>query len=244
MVKTLIWEGDMSMDPKSEAFLDWLYQWEQDLLPLDLAEVVADPERVALLSQDLLKGFCDVGPLASERAAGIVPNVVDVFRRAHDLGVRHFLLLQDTHEAEAVEFSAYPPHCVADSEESETIDELQELPFSNLFTIFPKNSISSNVGTGLEPWLDDHPGITTFIVVGVCTDICIYHAAVYLRVRANLLGQNEARIVVPANCVQTFDLPVETAREIGAMPHDGDLLHRVFLYQMALNAVKVVSALT
>jgi nicotinamidase-related amidase len=244
MVKALISEGGVSMNPKSVEFLDWLYQWEQDLPALDLAAVVADPARVALLSQDLLKGFCDVGPLASERAAGIVPNVVGVFRRAHDLGVRHFLLLQDTHEPDAVEFSAYPPHCVANSEESETIDELKELPFSALFTIFPKNSISSNVGTNLEPWLDDHPEVTTFIVVGVCTDICIYHAAVYLRVRANVLGQEDARIVVPANCVQTFDLPVETAEQIGAMPHDGDLLHRIFLYQMALNAVEVVAGVS
>jgi hypothetical protein len=49
---------------------------------------------------------------------------------------------------------------------------------------------------------------------------------------------------VPANCVQTFDMPVETAEAIGAMPHDGDLLHRIFLYQMALNGVEVVSSLT
>jgi nicotinamidase-related amidase len=232
------------MDTKSKAFLDWLYQWEQDLPSLDLAAVVADPARVALVSQDLLKGFCHVGPLASERAAGIVPAVMDVFARAHELGVRHFLLLQDTHDPDAVEFSAYPPHCVADSEESEMIDELKELPFSALFTVFPKNSISSNVGTNLEPWLNDHPEITTFIVVGVCTDICVYHAAVFLRVRANVLGQKDARIVVPANCVQTFDMPVDTAEEVGAVPHDGDLLHRVFLYQMALNDVEVVAGLT
>jgi hypothetical protein len=63
-------------------------------------------------------------------------------------------------------------------------------------------------------------------------------------VRANALGQENARIVVPANCVQTFDMPVETAEEIGAMPHDGDLLHRLFLYQMALNGVEVVADLT
>jgi nicotinamidase-related amidase len=232
------------MDSEKRTFLAWLDEWEQDLPALDLEAVIADPARVAVVSEDLLKGFCDVGPLASDRAAGIVPAVVDVFERAHGLGVRHFLLLQDTHEPEAVEFSAYPPHCVAGSEESETIDELAELPFSDLFTVLPKNSISSNVGTDLEPWLDDHPEITTFIVVGVCTDICVYHAAVFLRVRANVLRQEDARIIVPANCVQTFDMPVETAEEIGAMPHDGDLLHRVFLYQMALNDVEVVAALT
>jgi nicotinamidase-related amidase len=232
------------MKPESQAFLDWLYGWERDLPALDLDTLVSDPARVAVVSQDLLKGFCDEGPLASERAASIVPAVVDVFEGAYSRGVRQFLLLQDTHDPDAVEFSAYPPHCVSGSEESETIEELMELPFSELFTIFAKNSISSHVGTDLAPWLDDHPGITTFIVVGVCTDICIYHAALYFRVRANVLGQPNARIVVPANCVQTFDMPVETAEAIGAMAHDGDLLHRIFLYQMALNGVEVVSSLT
>jgi len=228
----------------SEPFLDWLYRWKETLPFLDLDEVISDPTRVAVVSQDLLKGFCDVGPLSSERASSIVPAAVDVFQHAHELGVRHFLLLQDTHDPDAVEFSAYPPHCVEGTEESETIDELQNLPFADLFTILSKNSISSNVGTDLEPWLDSHPGVDTFIVVGVCTDICIYHAATYLRVRANVLGQEDARIIVPANCVETFDTPVEVAKEVGAMPHDGDLLHRIFLYQMALNDVEVVANLT
>ena len=228
---------------KGEAFLDWLHHWEANLPSLDIEEAISEPARVAVVSQDLLKGFCNVGPLASERAASIVSAAVDVFERSHALGVRHFLLLQDTHDPDAVEFSAYPPHCVEGTEESETIDELQELPFSNLFTILPKNSISSSVGTNLEPWLEEHPDVDTFIVVGVCTDICVYHAAVYLRVRANVLGQDHARVVVPANCVQTFDMPVEVAEEIGAMPHDGDLLHRLFLYQMALNGIEVVASL-
>jgi nicotinamidase-related amidase len=234
----------MANEPtESKPFLEWLFGWEETLPSAELEEIASDPSQVAVVSQDLLKGFCDVGPLSSERAARIVPAAVDVFRRAHDLGVRHFLLLQDTHDPEAVEFSAYPPHCVEGTEESETIDELQNLPFSGLFTILAKNSISSNVGTDLEPWLEDHPEVNTFIVLGVCTDICIYHAATYFRIRANVRGQEDARIVVPANCVETFDTPVGVAEEIGAMPHDGDLLHRLFLYQMALNGVEVVASL-
>ena len=104
--------------------------------------------------------------------------------------------------------------------------------------------ISSTIGTDLEPWLDDHPSVTTFIVVGVCTDICIYHIATALRVRANVLGQRETRVIVPAACVQTYDMPVEMAAELGALPHDGDLLHRIFLYHMALNGIEVVARLT
>lgn len=232
------------MNDPHEPFLNWLSQWEANLPNHNLTELLSTPEKVALISQDLLKGFCYKGPLSSPRAAGIVPKVAALFQHAHNLGLRHFLLLQDTHEPDALEFSAYPPHCIAGTEESETIDELTNLPFSDLFTVFPKNSISSHEGTDLDPWLDAHPEVTTFINVGVCTDICIYHLALYFRVRANVLKQNSARIVVPANCVQTYDLSVEAARDMGGMPHDGDLLHRIFLYHMALNGVEVVAGLT
>lgn len=227
-----------------EAFLDWLHQWEKGLPSLDLEEAISDPSQVALVSEDMVKGFCAEGPLASERVAAIVPAVVRAFERTYDLGVRHFLLLQDTHDPDAVEFSAYPPHCIAGSEESETIGELRDLPFADRFTVIPKNSISSNVGTDLSTWLDRHSEVTTFIVVGDCTDICVYHGAAYLRVRANVLEQENARVIVPANCVQTYDMSVEVADELGAMPHPGDLLHRVFLYQMALNGIEVVASLT
>jgi len=232
------------MSAGNKPFLGWLAHWEESLPKVNTGEVVSDSTRVALVSQDLLKGFCNQGALSSPRAASIVPGVLRLFQRVHDLGGRHFLLLQDTHDPDAVEFSAYPPHCVAGTEESETIDELNDLSFSNLFTVFPKNSISSTVGTDLEAWLDDHPSVTTFIVVGVCTDICIYHIATALRVRANVLGQRETRVIVPADCVQTYDMPVETAAELGVLPHDGDLLHRISLYSMALNGIEVVAHLT
>ncbi|MFW6099203.1 MAG: cysteine hydrolase family protein [Thermodesulfobacteriota bacterium] len=231
------------MSHEHEAFLDWLSQWEANLSYIGLEHLLSNPECAALVSQDLLKGFCYEGPLSSPRAAGIVPRVVELFQQAHALGLQHFLLLQDTHETDALEFSAYPPHCIGGTEESETIDELNNLSFSDQFTIFPKNSISSHAGTDLDPWLEAHPEVTTFVNVGVCTDICIYHLAVYFRVRANVLQQRDARIIVPADCVQTYDLSIEAATETGGMPHDGDLLHGIFLYHMVLNGVEVVAGL-
>ena len=228
---------------KNNSFLNWLARWEADLPSPDLETVVSDPARVALVSEDMLKGFCNEGPLASPRAAGVVPTVTRLFQQARDLGVCHFLLFQDTHDADAVEFSTFPPHCVRGTAESETIDELNALAFSDSFVVLPKNSISSSVGTALDAWLDDHPQVDTVIVVGVCTDICVYQAVMHLRIRANVLGQSDFRVIVPADCVQTFDLPVETALELGALPHDGDLLHSIFLYQMALNGVEVVARL-
>ena len=228
------------MSDESGPFLDWLAQWEATLPSLDLEAVVVEPAGAALAAVDLTRGFCCEGPLASPRVASIIPAAVRLFQRAYDLGVRNFLLPQDTHRADAIEFSAYPPHAVGGTAESETIDELRTLPFSDLFVVIPKNSVSCDIGTDLEPWLDAHPAVNTFIIAGDCTDICVYQLAMFLRLRANVLELREVRVVVPADCVETYDLPVETATQLGALPHDGDLLHRIFLYHMALNGVEVV----
>ncbi|MCS7179119.1 MAG: isochorismatase family cysteine hydrolase [Anaerolineae bacterium] len=225
------------------AFLEWLERWEAELPAVPLESVVREPARTAILSVDLIKGFCTIGPLASPRVAGIVPYVVRLFEQAYALGVRHFLLTQDAHDPNSVEFAAFPAHCVAGTPESETVDELRALPFSDLFVVIPKKSISSSIGTDFVPWLDSHPAVNTFIVVGDCTDLCIYQAAMFLRLRANVQGLRDFRVVVPASGVQTYDMPVETALQLGILPHDGDLLHRVFLYSMALNGIEVVARL-
>jgi nicotinamidase-related amidase len=232
------------MPNSTQTFLSWLDTWIKNLPTAALEDITSPPGQTAIVSSDLLKGFCTEGPLASPRIAGIVSNAVDIFEHAHELGVPHYLLLEDAHEPEAVEFEAYPPHCMEGTKESETIDELKNLPFSDQFTILPKNSTSATNGTDLIPWLEDHPEVTTFVIVGDCTDICVYQAAIELRVRANVLGQEEARVVVPADCVQTYDMPVEAAQEVGALPHEGDLLNRIFLYHMALNGIEVFASLT
>ncbi len=99
--------------------------------------------------------------------------------------MRNILFLQDTHEPNAVEFGAYPPHCVRGTEEAETVEELRALPFFKQITIMEKNSISSGLNTGLNEWLFRHPNVDTFIVVGDCTDLCTYQLAMHLRLDAN-----------------------------------------------------------
>jgi nicotinamidase-related amidase len=230
------------MTAESKPFLDWLARWVEDLPEVSLEDVVSDPAHGALVSVDLTNAFCCEGPLASPRVASIVPAAVRLFQRVYDRGVRHFLLPQDTHDPDAVEFSAYPAHAVGGTSESEMIDELKALPFSDLFVVIPKNSVSCDIGTDLGPWLEAHPEVNTFVVIGDCTDICVYLAAMYLRLRANVLGLRDVRVVVPADCVQTYDMPVAAAEELGALPHDGDLLHQVFLYHMALNGIEVVAS--
>jgi hypothetical protein len=97
--------------------------------------------------------------------------------------------------------------------------------------------------TTFDAWLDANSALKTFIVLGDCTDLCTYQLAMHLRLRANAAQTPGVRVIVPANCVQTYNTPVPVARKLGIPAHDGDLLHAVFLYNMASNGVEVVARL-
>jgi nicotinamidase-related amidase len=228
----------------SRPFLQWTVDWYNSRSALDLANVIGKeggPDKVAVLCVDVTAGFCSAGPLSSERVGGIVQPIVLLFERARSLGVRNFVLPQDSHSEDAVEFGSYPPHCVGGTGESKTVAELAGLPFSDLYTVIEKNSISSSIGTELDAWLTEHPHVTTFLVVGDCTDLCVYQLAMHLRLRANAHNLRGVRVILPVNGVDTFHLPVAAAEESGAMPHHADLLHLIFLYSMAQNGVEVVA---
>ena len=224
---------------QTRPFLEYLADWHARLPTLDLAEL-KEPQRVAVVSMDLVNGFCTVGPLASPRVQAIVSPVARLFERAHARGVRHFVLAQDTHEPDAVEFDSFAPHCVRGTPESETVPELMALPFAGQFTIVPKNSIDSSLAPDFVAWLSQHDEARTFIIVGDCTDLCIYQMAMALRVLANANQLRDVRVIVPADCVDTYDLPVDAAKSLGLLPHAADLLHLVFLYHMAINGIEIV----
>jgi len=229
----------------SQPFLAWLVDWYNSRPALAWAELLDGvenpPARVAVLAVDVTSGFCSDGPLSSERVGRIAEPIARLFQRAHDCGVRHFILPQDTHSEDAVEFRSFPAHCVRGTSEPLTIPELGSLPFSDLFKVIEKDSISSNIDTELDTWLDSHPEVTTFLIVGDCTDLCVYQLAMYLRLRANALNLRDTRVILPVDGVDTFDIPVDVAQEIGAMPHHGDLMHLIFLFSMAQNGIEIVS---
>ena len=229
--------------PTATSIPEFITRWYERLQPRPLAEVIADPASAAIFSTDMTVGFCERGNLASARVGVLKEPVVDLFERAHALGVRHFVLAQDTHHPETPEFEAWPVHCVRGTDEAETIPELNSLPFANLLTVIEKNSLHPALETEFDPWLDAHPGLRIAIVVGNCTDLCVYQLAMHLRVRHNARNVPGMLVIVPADAVDTYDLPVEDAAAIGAFPHPGDFFHLVFLYHMALNGIQVVREL-
>lgn len=220
-------------------FLKWLEGWYAGLKRVDLKREVYDPSRAAVCCEDIVNGFCYKGNLASPRVGALVKPIVRLFQRAYDLGIRNFVLVQDAHTEHAAEFKQFPPHCVRGTREAQTVDALRELSFADTFFVVKKNSLHPAIHTDLDRWLDTHLDLDTFVVVGDCTDLCTYQLAMHLKLCANARDLPR-RVIVPANAVDTYDLGVAAAKKIGAPPHDGDFLHRVFLYHMALCGIEVV----
>ncbi|MDE2026254.1 MAG: cysteine hydrolase, partial [Patescibacteria group bacterium] len=73
-------------------FSTWLENWMKNLSNKKLTQL-GKPEHIAIVSVDMVVGFCHKGPLASKEVHSIIPNVIDVFTNAHEYGVKHFLLL-------------------------------------------------------------------------------------------------------------------------------------------------------
>ena len=234
-----------SLAARATGYLDFLEVWLRERPTADMAEIIATaggPERVAIVVVDVTVGFCHRGPLASPRIAALLPRIVHLLTHAHAAGIRAFALPQDAHTVDAQEFGSFPAHCVRDSEEARTAPELAELPFAGDFTVIPKNSISSSLGTTFDAW-DAHAGpFAAYIVVGDCTDFCVYQAAMALKLRSNAAALN-TRVLVPSDAVDTFDISLASARATDAQPHPADLYHHIFLHSLATNGVEILDSI-
>ena len=232
----------MEIIKTGQPFLAFLQEWYSKLPAVKLKTLLNNhgPAETALLSIDVLKGFCSEGNLASPRVGAIVQPIVDLFKLAEQQGMNHYVLLQDSHPPDSKEFEIYPPHCGTGTEEAKTVPELQQLPHFYKFRVFPKTTIDPGLEPEFVDWLQQNDTLRQFIVVGDCTDICVYQLAMLVKMRA-VKRNVRADVIVPANAVDTFDIALELAREKGLQPHPADFLHAVFLYHMHLNGIRVVA---
>ena len=217
-------------------FLQSVATWFNALPTVQMKGLFLSPARVAVFAVDMQVGFCSSGVLA-----GIVRPVVNLLQRAYALGVRYFLLPQERFVPGASPYGPFAAHALTEANGAAMVPDLSGLPFAHLLQVIPKSSPQPAFGTSLDEWVDVHPGVNTYFVVGNCTDLSLYQLAVYLKFRA-LSRQIQRRVIVPADCAATYDLPPERAGELGTLPHDGELLDRLFLYHMAGSGVEVVRA--
>lgn len=231
------------MKKQNENYLGFLDEFYMNLKELPIGNILNDPAKAAIISVDMINAFCRTGNLASERVAAIIDPIVNLLMLAWEKGVQNIVLLNDCHTYNAKEFGAFGEHAVCGTIESEVVEEIKSLPFYDEIKIIEKNSINPSPNTEFDSWLGEHPEITTFIIVGDCTDLCVYQASMHLRTVANAVDIDR-RVIIPEVCVSTYDVPVEVSKDYLVEPHPADLMHKLFLHHMQLNGIEIYKELT
>ena len=172
---------------------------EYNLKPTVLANVLNNEQSLVIVV-DMINGFCKVGALSSPRCKAVIEpikNLLDKLPNAKKVFVR------DCHSQNAAEFKFFPVHC-ADENESALVDELKGYNGIDL----PKNS--TNGFNALLAKLPNLEFYNHFIVVGVCTDICVMQLALSLRSYLNETNL-DASVITFTDCCETFDAPNHNA---------------------------------
>lgn len=190
-------------------------------LPVENLDAI-DLSKTELFIVDINNGFAKSGALYSPRVEALI-NPITNFTKSISGKVKNIIAFTDCHDENSLELSNYPSHCLISDFESEIVDELKEI--GNI-KILPKNSTNGFFV------LDDIKFESTenIIIVGDCTDICIYQLAITLKSYFNQHNMNK-NIIIPVNLVDTYDIP---------NIHSAELLNIVFFNSLMQNGIKVV----
>lgn len=210
----------------SEAYtaLEGIYDMVTEAEAMALSDLQA--EKTALVMVDMINGFVKEGALSSPRVLGINDQIAALNASCAALGMQR-LAFADCHTMESPEFTAYPPHCLKGTAESQITDEIAQ---TDGYLLIPKNSTNGFLEPLFQQWWAAHPQVDTFLIVGDCTDLCVYQFAVTLKTEWNRLNKN-SQVIVPVNLVETYDLGL----------HNGDLMQALALYSMQTNGVRLVN---
>ena len=204
---------------ESNEMISGIYERLQSLESLDLKSL--DKNRTMLLIVDINKGFAKAGALYSDRIEKLINPISNLAKYALNNGIR-VKAFTDYHTEDSIELKAYPKHWMKDTDECELVEEL------NLegIEVIKKNSTN---GFLEENFILNKEEIDNVIIVGDCTDICIYQLAISLRAEFNRVNK-DGEIYVPKKLVDTFDMPM----------HKANFMNYVFLNSMLDNGVKVI----
>lgn len=178
-----------------------------------------------LIIVDMINGFVKRGNLFSDRINLINDKIADFSSACKRFGI-YRVVFADSHCENNPEFISYPQHCLIGSYESEVTDEIK---MTGEYKLINKNSTNGFI----EPEfinLIESTNYDNFIIIGNCTDICIYQLATTLKASFNR-NNKTSRVVVPLDMVETYD----------SSNHDAEMFNKIFLYSMKLNGIEVVS---
>lgn len=197
----------------------------------DLSLQSLKSNETVILVIDMIKGFAKDGNLSSVRIDRLIPKVSELLSSSKEIKK---VFIGDSHPKDSVEFQSYPIHALYGTEESQIVDELYPYLDENSISI-KKNSTNAMMTEALRAYLDCHPEINNFVIVGDCTDICILQCALSLKAHFNEKNISK-RVIVPYKYVDTYDLDVNY--------HEADLMNLFALYNMKINGIEVYKGVT
>lgn len=164
------------------------------------------PDETMLVIVDIVNGFVREGAMASPRVEDIISPSAELLRRCNTAGIIS-AALADCHSEDCAEFSAFPPHCIRGTSESEIVNEIKSV---GGYELVEKNSTNGFHEEKLRRLIGEKKNINTFIVVGDCTDICVMQLCLSLKTYFTA-NDRKCRIIIPINCVETYDSPLHNA---------------------------------
>lgn len=152
-------------------------------------------ERIAILVNDMLNDFIK-GVLRSDRASEIISSINDLVSAARTKGIPVFYC-NDEHVEDDPELKIWGPHAMKGTEGSQVISELEPDQHDR---VVPKRFYGSFDSTNLDTLLKESyggRGVTTLIITGIHTHICVKHTSYGAFIR----GYN---IIIPEDAVNAF----------------------------------------
>lgn len=166
-----------------------------------------------LIVVDMVNGFVREGVLHDEAIAKTIPSQIKLIREYQKVG-ELVVFIKDSHDEEAVEFRRFgnTKHCLAESHESELVDELKEFENQDNTISIKKNSTSFMEAEEFRSLVSSLKGLKEVEMVGCCTDICVCNGAIAL---ANYFDQHnrDVSITVIEDGVETYDSPTHNREE-------------------------------
>lgn len=170
--------------------------WEKAPVSLDSFE----KGRTALVIVDMVNGFVREGKMRNPLAEDLIGPIVELMQecKKRDIPIVAFA---DCHQEDSPEFDIYEKHCVQGSGQVEIVSEIEK---EGGYELICKNSTNAFLEEAFQDWMKAHPEIDSFIVTGVCTDICVMQFCLTLKAGFNRENRR-SRILVPLDCVETYD---------------------------------------
>lgn len=162
-------------------------------------ELIDRPDSLIIVV-DVIEGFTRVGSLASKNGESVIPSIAALLSKAKS----DVCYLRDFHTSTSRELKSFPPHCMGDKE-SELVVELS--PYRGMDV--KKNSTNGFFRLKEQVDLDKYAG---FVIVGLCTDICVLHLAITLKTYFDEYDLDKQVYVVESLC-KTYDSPSHSADE-------------------------------